>query len=522
MRPRHSMLWACTSGLAVTLTGAAMGQARGDFDGDGRGDLAIGVPLEDIDGESNAGAVHVIYGARIGLRASGDEFWHQNSTGVRGEAESDGQFGSALAAGDFDGDGFDDLAIGAPFSDVQGVSNAGAVHVLYGSPGGLKSTNDDRWHQNAEGIDDDAEAEDQFGSALIAGDFDGDGRDDLAIGAPMEDHEGDTTLFDAGAVHILMGSNSGLRAQGQLYIVQNTFQVFGDAQAGDRFGAALASGDFDNNNRDDLAIGVPGDSVNGSSEAGAVNVLYGRAAGLSLDEGDLWTQDSAGLNNAAEPGDAFGSALAAGDFDGNGRDDLAIGIPNQNISSFDNAGAVQVLYGSNSGLRGADSQFWNQDSTDVGNTAEFDDQFGFALAAGDFDDDGEDDLAIGAPNENLGGIQNAGVIHILYGHSSGLRPSGDQVIHQDRPGFRDFAEDGDRFGAMLAVGDFDDDGAMDLAVSVPGEDISGVVDAGAVQVLYGKRNRKLSGSGDQLWHQNVGGIADSLEFEDALGASLGR
>jgi hypothetical protein len=87
---------------------------HGDFNGDGFDDLAVGAPLENVSGINAAGAVSIIYGSRRGLSASGNQFWHENVSGVDGAAANDDRFGIALAAGDFNGDGFDDLAIGVP------------------------------------------------------------------------------------------------------------------------------------------------------------------------------------------------------------------------------------------------------------------------------------------------------------------------------------------------------------------------------------------------------------------------
>lgn len=124
------------------LFGSAL--AAGDFNGDGRVDLAIGVPNEGLEGVSGVGtiskvgAVNVLYGSSSGLSASGDQQWHQNSDRVLGAAENDDLFGSALAAGDFNGDGRADLAIGVPNEGLEGVSGVGtiakvgAVNVLHG------------------------------------------------------------------------------------------------------------------------------------------------------------------------------------------------------------------------------------------------------------------------------------------------------------------------------------------------------------------------------------------------------
>ncbi len=149
-----------------------------------------------------------------------------------------------------------------------------------------------------------AEAGDLFGASLASGDFDGDGFDDLAIGAPGE---GIGAKADAGAVNVLYGSASGLTATGDQLWHQSTSGVLGGAEAGDLFGASLASADFDGDGKDDLAIGAPGEGIGAKADAGAVNVLYGSASGLTAAGDQLWHQNVAGVLGGAEPGDLFGS-----------------------------------------------------------------------------------------------------------------------------------------------------------------------------------------------------------------------
>jgi hypothetical protein len=117
----------------------------------------------------------------------------------------------------------------------------------------------------------------------------------------------------------------------------------------DRFGHALAAGDFNNDGRDDLAVGVPNEDIGLVLDAGAVHIIFGSASRL-VSTGNLFRhQDSLGLNNAnpetvAEVGDNFGSALAAGDFNGNNRDDLAIGVPEETIGPVTfGAGMIKLL-----------------------------------------------------------------------------------------------------------------------------------------------------------------------------------
>jgi hypothetical protein len=274
---------------------------------------------------------------------------------------------------------------------------------------------------------------DQFGSALAAGDFNHDGFADLAAGAPFEDVG---SASNAGAVSVLYGSAAGLTTSGGRLFTQ----VAGTVEAFDRFGSALAAGDFNHDSFADLAAGAPFEAVGGAGAAGAVSVVYGSAAGLTTSGGRLFTQ----VAGTVEADDLFGWAVAAGDFDNDGFADLSIGAPREDVGRLGEAGAVSVACGSAAGLTTNGGQLFTQ----VGGMVEADDQFGAQLAAGDFNHNGFADLAAAAPEETVGTVLEAGAVSVLYGSGSGLTTTGGRLFTQNSAGVPGVAEGGDRFGGI--------------------------------------------------------------------------
>jgi hypothetical protein len=456
--------------------------ARGDFNGDGFDDLAIGVANESVGAEATAGSVNVIYGTPTGLSSSGNQLWNQDSGDIEDISEAGDQFGFSVTAGDFNDDGYDDLAIGVRSEDVGGESGAGAVNVIYGSSSGLSANGNQFWTQDTlAGTT--AEAGDQFGFSLAAGDFNGDGYDDLAVGADDEDlTTGMGTIEDIGAVNVLYGSAAGLVAAGNQFWNQASTDIAGVEEEGDVFGSSLAAGDFDNDGYDDLAIGVTGEDVTAIGDAGAVNVIYGSAAGLDAAGNQIWHQDISGILGEAEQGDGFGFSLASGDFDGNGFVDLAIGVFSEDIGAIGDAGSINVLYGSSSGLSSTGNQLWDQDSVGIAGVPEEFDGFGNDLAAGFFSNDGYADLAIGVPGEDVGSLMEAGAVNVLYGSIAGLTVDGNQIWDETTSGAR-AATESNLFGYSVAALDADGDGNANLAVGVLLGDSSVTNDVGSLVVL---------------------------------------
>jgi hypothetical protein len=495
---------------------AAAVSVEADFDNDGFADLAVGVPREGVGTAELAGAVNILEGSANGLSGAGSQLFVQGGGGVPDTAEPFDLFGNALAAGDFDNDGFIDLAIGVPGEDIGTLADAGAVTVLYGAASGLSAAGGQFFSQDTPGVFGGAEPEDGFGSALGVGDFNNDTFADLAIGVPSEGIGG---ASQAGAINVLYGSAARLTATGNQQFFQGNGGIGGVAEVGDAFGFVVTGGDFNNDSFDDLAIGVPFENVGTVVDAGGINVLYGSAGRLTATGNQQWLQGSGGVAGVAEENDFFGSALAAGDFDNDTFVDLAISAPFEDVGSVLDAGAINVLYGSTARLTATGNQQFFQGSGGVIGVAEDGDLFGFALAAGDFNNNGFDDLAIGAISEDIGTIADAGAVNVLYGSAARLTAAGDQQFFQGNGGLVGTAEEGDFVGAALSTGDYNNDSFADLAIGAPFEDIGTLLDAGAINVLYGSAGA-LTTTGAQQFFQGNGGVAGTREEGDTFGSSL--
>ena len=399
-----------------------------------------------------------------------------------------------------------------------------------------------------------------FGQSLAWGDFNNDGLGDLAIGIPDQAICITPPFFcdlkpSAGVVAILYGSSAGLTSTNEFW---DQRVLLGAPENGDLFGATLAGGDFDGDGFSDLAIGVPGEDIGTVGAAGAVNVIYGSSGGLTASGNQFWHKDSAGIIDFAAAGDQFGRALAAGDFNGDGRTDLAVGVPFHNLGSASNAGSVSVIYGSSgSGLTATGNQIFTQNGlfSSTVEAAETGDNFGLALAAGDFNGDGKADLAIGVPNEDVVSalvtnrpVVDAGEVNVVYGSSTGLSRTagpGAQIWHQENIGSPIPAlEAGDRFGSALTAWNFGRIQFLpgipirpvvtaDLAIGVPFEDVfpfgttdftsPQIADAGAINVIYGSAaGLSVSGSSgaSQTFSQESPGIGGGAETGDLFGSAL--
>jgi hypothetical protein len=497
-----------------------------DYNGDGFDDVAISSTGEDVDNKVASGSVAVLYGSGTGLQADDpeDQLWSNASPGIPEDPQVQGGFGTALAHGDFNQDGYSDLAIGMPELDVgdRQRKEAGAVMVLYGSVAGLQVASPpvQEWSQESPGVQGVFEPFDHFGQSLAVGDFNADGYLDLAVGVPQEEQgTGETTT--EGAVNVLFGSPEGLQADDP----DDQFWTQGspDVNAGDPeatgYGTAVQAGDFDGDGVDDLAVSNDEEFYQVPTQ---VHVLYGASGGLQAVAPDdqLWTQDSPGVKGTAELDDHFGSALGAGDFNTDGYDDLAICVVNDLLTL--------VLYGSDTGLqaRDPDDQRWSQASPHVHGDSGYDgdiDVFGTSLVVTDFNLDGFPDLAATVRNDDVV-REDVGSVQVLFGSAAGLQAKSpdDQLWNQGSPDIKGGPSGGDAFGGYrhgIAVGDFDGDGVEDLAIGVPGDGEAGEA-TGGVNVLYGSPGVGLQAHANQYWSQDSRGVKGEAEYIDGFGGTL--
>ncbi|MGJ5831582.1 FG-GAP and VCBS repeat-containing protein [Streptomyces ossamyceticus] len=429
------------AGTASAKDGVAT--VREDFDGDGYQDVAVAAPGASVGGHARAGYVAVSYGSPQGLDPKRTKVFTQDTTHVPGASGDNHVFGYAMVSRDLDGDGLTDLAVVA--RDYRPEDNVnGSVTVLWGRKTGLSGDGAVRVG---------APANAQVGDDLTAGDFDGDGYTDLFMGngdeydfhdvlhgpfgrngAPSRTQQVQVYSTDNSINSTATGdfNGDGIEDLATFYVYENHAEG-GKLWLGSKAGlstvpqrlnsaAGTAVADFDRDGYADLATRVflNGDTEGTEEDPGTVKIYYGSASGPSQTRTQTITQNTAGVPGVSEKGDQFGGRLHAGDVNGDGYPDLAVGVPGEAIGSKARAGAVVLLKGAKGGLTGKGAQAFHQDTTGVPGAAESGDVFGAALRLLDMTGDGKADLVAGAPGENLGSVVNGGAVWLLRGAASGV------------------------------------------------------------------------------------------------------
>lgn len=499
---------------------------RSDYNGDLIDDLVVGSPGENIGVPpftfpiEDAGQINAIYGTTSFLSSTGNQAFDMRDIGVTGSPEDFDNFGASLASGDFNGDGYSDLAIGIPHPVQLLGPVGGRVSIFYGDAGGLDRDADQIFSQDTDNMLDVGELGDQFGLRLAAGDFNADARTDLAIAVPFERLGGEPGL-QHGCVQVLYGSSSGLSTVNNQIWSQNTAGIADVAEGGDRFGNALATGDFNGDFVSDLAIGAPFEDNGQTPDEGTVHIIFGQASvGLTATGSrqlQRRTKIVAGLPDST--GYQFGSALAAGDTNGDGFDDLAVGLPGDDTSGAIDSGSVMLFIGSATGAFTRFATVIHEDLSGIQGVAEAGDRFGETLTIGKLGADAFEDLVIGAPGDRVGTQDGAGSVHVFMSKFFGV-DLGDQMVLTQSFINSGAPEAGDAFGASLSNGDYNGDGFEDLAIGVPFEDIDSDADCGAVHVVYSSLSGPITDQHVQLWSQGASGIDGTRRSGERFGTAV--
>lgn len=421
-----------------TLLGAAVATA-GDINGDGYEDALIGAERYSISIETE-GAAFVFLGSNKGLNI--EPAW------VSASGKKGARYGGAVAgAGDINADGFDDIIIGAyRYNPV--FPEEGAAFVYYGSAGGLPY--DPSWTYLG------GQKSAQLGSAVAcAGDINGDGYDDVLIGAPLMEYN--ATFVSEGVAFLFWGGDSGLST--------NPGWSQPGGKVGAQFGASLAGvGDVNGDGYDDFLVGAPN-----PAQQGQVFLYYGGAAGPASTPDWSATDD--------QTGSQFGSAIAgAGDLNQDGYADFIIGAPDGRAGEIEVGGMVYVYFGAENGPGTAPDWVLHINQPNA--------RFGTALSgAGDANGDGFDDFLVGAPNYDQYKPDEGGIF--LYAGTD--KPTTTPVLFWTTYGNKAEAFLGKAVSGSTTHGgaDFNFDGRIDLLAGAPEYSLDTFI-VGRTMAYYGQ------------------------------------
>ncbi len=481
-------------GINVSDNSGRSVSSAGDVNGDGFDDLLIGAYRGDPNGDSDAGESYVVFGKSSGFAAAMDLSTLDGTMGFRldGIHANDRSGVSVSNAGDVNGDGFDDLIIGSPYAAPNGNDDVGESYIVFGKSNGFGGTLDLASLDGTTGFR--VVGSDVGGrsghSVSNAGDVNGDGFDDLLIGA-FRARPNDKNA--AGKSYVVFGKSNGFTAALNLSTLDGTngFRLDG-IDAYDQSGVSVSSaGDVNGDGFDDIIVGAYYGDPNGIDVAGESYVVFGKSsrfvAILSLNT----LNGSNGFRiDGIDHDDLSGRAVAsAGDVNGDGFDDLLIGAVKGDPNGKYNAGECYVVFGKStdsvsslrlSGLNGTNG--FQLNGVDAGDRA------GHSVSsAGDVNDDGFDDLIVGARDGDPHGKSNAGESYVVFGKSSEFVAALELSMLDGTNGFRLDGNDANDYsgGSVSNAGDVNGDGFDDIIVGAYRGDPNGY-STGESYVVFGR------------------------------------
>lgn len=458
--------------------------AAGDINGDGIDDLIIGAPYATTSA-NYSGASYVVFGSDKDLPNPVNLSGLDGSDGfvINGTGTYDYSGKSVSAAGDINGDGMDDLIIGASGASPNG-AYSGASYVVFGSNQPWSDSLDLSSLNGSNGFRlNGVNAYDESGSSVSsAGDINGDGIDDLIIGAPYA---------SAGASYVVFGSDQAWAAAMDLSTLNgsNGFVINGLSN-GDSLGRSVSSaGDINGDGIDDLVVGAIFAGA-ASSYTGASYVVFGsdQAWGSALNVSALNGNNGFVVNGVNNNDETGRSVSAAGDINGDGIDDLIIGAPLADPNG-DDSGASYIVFGSDQAWAASlNLSALNGSNGLVINGVNADDRSGRSVStAGDINFDGIDDVIIGAPQADPNGT-DSGASYIVFGSDQAWAATLNLSTLDGSNGFViNGVSAGDNSGASVSyANDVNGDGVDDLITGAPLADAN-AEDSGASYVVYGAK-----------------------------------